>query len=541
MKNNSFVLKWQAPVTALSLSLTAADAFELVPIGRYGQSDPAVFDESAAEIPTYDPVSQRLFVTNAATASVDVISLADPTDPTLLFSIPLANAAISGPTSVVFTGGVLAVSLAAEPETDPGFVGFYDADGQQVAPPLQVGALPDAITASPDGAWLVTSNEGEPSDDNTIDPEGSVSVIDISNGVASATVATADFTSFNALETELKEAGVRIFGQIFDGSGLVPTTVAEDLEPEYATISPDSTTAYVTLQENNAIAVVDLATATVEGIFALGLKDHFVSGNELDPSNRDGKIKIKKHKVLGMFQPDAIASYEVGGTTYLVTANEGDARDYDNFSEEIRADELEAEGFVFKGGRGLIKNEKMLGRLKTTIAPPETAIIGTDKKGRQILENVVAYGTRSFSIWSSDGELVFDSGAEFEDFTSWFESDIFNASNDDPEFDNRSDDKGPEPEGVIVAEVDGKAYAFIALERVGGVMVYDVSEPASASFAGYFNTRLPASNPGNSTIDDDLGPESLVFIEAADSPNGTPLLVVTNEVSGSTLVFEIHP
>lgn len=541
MKNHQIRKNLYLPVSGLLLSGLSAGALELEQIGRYGQSDPAVFDESAAEIPTYDPVTQRLFVTNAATASVDAIDLTDPAAPSLLFSIPLESAGVSGPTSVVFTNGVLAVSLAADPETDPGFVAFFDADGNVTGPRLEVGALPDAITVSPDGSVLVTSNEGEPNDDNTVDPEGSVSVIDISNGVASASVATADFSDFNPLEADLKAAGVRIFGQIFTPGGMVPTTVAQDLEPEYAAISPDGSKAYVTLQENNAVAVVDLASATVDGILALGLKDHFISGNELDPSNRDGKIKIKKHKVLGMFQPDAIASYEVGGTTYFVTANEGDARDYDNFSEEIRGDDLESEGFTFKRGKGLLKNDKMLGRIKTTIAPPETAITGVDKDGKLILENVVSYGTRSFSIWSSGGDLVFDSGAEFEELTAWFDSDLFNSTNDELAFDNRSDDKGPEPEGIIVAEVEGTPYAFVTLERVGGVMVYDISDPAKASFAGYFNTRLPASNGDNGTIDDDLGPEGLVFIDAADSANGEPLLVVTNEVSGSTLVFQINP
>lgn len=143
--------------------------------------------------------------------------------------------------------------------------------------------------------------------------------------------------------------------------------------------------------------------------------------------------------------------------------------------------------------------------------------------------------------WSSDGVQVFDSGADFADLTSWFNSDLFNASNDDPEADNRSDDKGPEPEGIIVGTIEGKSYAFVTLERVGGIMVYDISGPAQAFFSGYFNTRLPASDENNSTIEDDLGPEGLVFIGASASPNNEPLLVVTNEVSGSTVVFQINP
>lgn len=530
-----------------------SEAIELEPIGRYGQTDPEVFDASAAEIPTYDPVSRRVFVTNAATSSIDVLDLTDPSTPSLLFSIALADEEISGPTSLVFTNGILAVSLAANPKTDNGFVAFFDADGHSLAPLLEVGALPDAITASPDGSLLITSNEGEPNDDNTIDPEGSVSIIDLSGGVASASAQTINFQAYNSVQSELEGAGVRIFGKIFTDTGAldedgepvfssVPTTVAQDLEPEYATISPDGTTVFVTLQENNAVAVIDLDSATISGIFALGTKDHFITGNGLDPSDKDNKIaKIRKHKVQGMFQPDAIASYQVNGNTYLVTANEGDSRDYDNFSEEIRADELPDEGFTFAGGKGLIKNAKMLGRLKTTIAPPTPAIVGTDKDGNQVLEKVVTYGTRSFSIWSADGDLVFDSGSDFETITAGLQYEEFNASNDDADPDGRSDDKGPEPEGVIVAEFNGTPYAFITLERVGGIMVYNLTDPSNAVFETYINTRLGADDENNSSIADDLGPESLVFIHPADSPNGKALLVVTNEVSGSTVIFQVNP
>ena len=38
----------------------------------------------------------------------------------------------------------------------------------------------------------------------------------------------------------------------------------------------------------------------------------------------------------------------------------------------------------------------------------------------------------------------------------------------------------------------------------------------------------------------DLGPEGLVFIPAAQSPNGRPLLVVGNEVSGTTAVLQLN-
>ncbi len=549
----------------VALAATAARGLELELLGRYGQvpqdledddpgNDVDLFDQSAAEIPTYDPATSRVFVTNAATAAVDVISIADPSDPVLLCSIPLSGDGIAGPTSVVFTGGVLAVSLAADPKTDPGQVAFFDADGNPVGAPVEVGALPDAITVSPDGDILVTANEGEPNDDNTIDPEGSVSIIDISAGVAAATVETATFGHLNGDRSRLERRGVRIFGQIHEDTGEVDeegkpvyafvrnTTVAEDLEPEFAAVSPDGSTAYVTLQENNAVAVVDLDSAEVERILPLGLKRHRRHGNAMDASNKDGIVgNLRRQRVVGMYQPDAIAAYEAFGRTYFVTANEGDSRDYDVFSEEIRGADLPDEGFKFLGPKKLIGDDAKLGRLKTTIAPPETATAGVDRKGNTRLRDVVAYGGRSFSIWSSRGWQVFDSGDDFERITLEAVPDIFNASNDAPEADDRSDDKGPEPEGVIVAEFAGRTYAFITLERVGGIMVYDISTPWRAEFVEYENTRLFADQPGATTVEDDLGPESLVFIDPEDSPTDEALLVVTNEVSGSTLIFAVHP
>ncbi len=263
IKKKRIVTTLGAYLAGIAIGIPCAGAIELELIGRHAQTDPELFDESAAEIPTYDPETQRVFVTNAATASIDVIDLSDPADPALLFSIPLASETVAGPTSLVFTGGVLAVSLAAEPKTDNGVVAFYNADGDQLGTPVEVGALPDAITVSPDGTKLIVSNEGEPNDDNTIDPDGSVSIIDISAGIEAATVATADFSDFNSMEAELRAAGVRIFGRVFTDTGEVdeegdpiftsePTIVSQDLEPEFAAVSPDGATAYVTLQENNA-------------------------------------------------------------------------------------------------------------------------------------------------------------------------------------------------------------------------------------------------------------------------------------------------
>jgi 2',3'-cyclic-nucleotide 2'-phosphodiesterase/3'-nucleotidase/5'-nucleotidase len=174
-------------------------------------------------------------------------------------------------------------------------------------------------------------NEGEPSDDYTTDPEGSVSIIDVSAGAANITqdsVCTADFRGFNDAELD---PGIRIFGP--------NASVAQDLEPEYVTASDDSTRAWVTLQENNALAILDLEDCQVMDLVALGFKDHNLPGNGLDASDVDG-INITSWPVQGMYQPDGIASYRFQGATYRITANEGDSRDYPGFSEEAQVADL---------------------------------------------------------------------------------------------------------------------------------------------------------------------------------------------------------
>ena len=507
-------------------------------LNRISTYNTGLFDESAAEIPAYDPTTQRLFVVNAQSASVDVLDLSDPTQPTKIGEIVGSN--LGGViNSVAINNGIVAIALEANVKTDPGSIILFNSnsDFSSAINPIAsfgVGALPDMVTFTPDGTKILVANEGEPNDYNTeasIDPEGSISIIDISNGIANATVTTADFNAFDDQKDQLISQGVRIFGP--------NATVSQDLEPEYITISADSTTAYVALQENNALAVVDIASSTVTNIIPLGFKDHSLTGNELDASNRDDAINIRNWPVKGMFQPDAIASYTVDGMNYIVTANEGDARDYDNFSEEARVGDLNLDPTVFPNAAQLQENSQ-LGRLNITTT------LG-DADGDGIYEEIYAYGARSFSIWDESGNLVFDSGSEFENIVAQEIPEYFNSNNDDNDsFDARSDDKGPEPEGVTIGEINGTPYAFIGLERVGGIMVYDISDPTDAQFVQYINNRdftvdAQLEDGSSNPAAGDLGPEGLVFISADDSPNGVPLLVVSNEVSGSTSVYEIEP
>jgi hypothetical protein len=944
MKPNTKSLLCLSLLAACCVS-AAPPAIRLTSLGTYASGQ---FNQGAAEIVAHDPQTQNLFVVNAQSAEVDVLSITNPALPVKIGSIDvkpygaLAN-------SVAVRDGIIAVAVESNPKTAPGKVVFFDGNLQFVSQ-VTVGALPDMLTFTPNGRFVLVANEGEPNDDYSVDPEGSVSIIDLSGGAANLTqaqVRTASFTPFNS--TALDPA-IRIFG-------LNNPTVAQDLEPEYIAVSHDSKTAWVTLQENNALAIVDIPSATVKQLVPLGFKDHaavdatttlynfdpaqlpsigttlagqeialggfsglafegidpvtgrykfathtdrgpnaeptgilrpfllpdfapevvrfeldratgqltltqriplkdaagnplsgrpnlslsananqpyndevpvdllgnplpldplgadlegivfladgsfwmcdeyrpalyhfdatgrlirrivpigtaaagqpagtfgeehlpavlaqrrqnrgfeaiafdngrlyaFVQSplrnpasasnsqlnnnrnvrlvefnpannatreflyvmdnpnlggagntradkigdavslgngeflvierdddklpddapaliekkiyqfnltgataltaaqstgligatgktvdqltvaelvangirpvakqlfvdlnaagynqtekveglavidpytiavindndfgvaqitvqpdgtftrdyipepvqlglvevrhNALDASDRDGKINIRPWPIKGLYMPDAIASYRVGPRTYLVTANEGDAREYATYEEAVRlgSSSVVLDPVKFPNA-AVLKNNANLGRLNISRASGRNPV--TD-----FYEDLFAFGTRSFSIWNDQGRLVFDSGDDLERLTAQVYPARFNASNSNNEFDNRSDDKGPEPEGVVIGRVFGRQYAFIGLERIGGVVVYDISNPHAPFFVDYVNRR-DFTQPVNTAAAGDLGPEGLLFIKAEDSPNGKPLLVTGNEVSGTTTIFEINP
>ena len=914
------------------LAFLTQEQFEtLEVISRYPAGIPEG-EEGGAEISAYDPESQRLYVVNAFNNAIDIIGLNDPTNPVLISSIDIDPVGASV-NSVAFNDGILAVAVARKPGEEPGRVAFYNFRGTLLNQ-VTVGALPDMVTFTPDGTKLLVANEGEPGE---IDPEGSISIIDISGGVENATVTTAGFTAFNGQEEELRSRGVRIFPD---------KTFAEDAEPEYIAVSSDSSTAYVTLQENNAIAVVDIAAGEVTEIQPLGTKNYspgtpqltqypwdlsgevlgttpagqeillggmsglfyegttedgrlqfiatpdrgpngeptdvdndgenerpfplpdyqarlirftldretsnieiteqinlfredgttpitglpnlqagepgtaytdeeavdlngntlendpfgadmesilvapdgtfwlsdeyrpaiyhfdaegtlinrfipegtaaaagadagsfgtetlpavyaqrranrgfegmalntdngrlyafiqspidnpdisnaeasqqglsndqnsrnsqvlrilevdpttgqptgeyvyflegspgvdkigdavyagdgkfyvierdsgtesdskkfifevdltgatnilgtdlstatdeenalegktadellemevqavtktkilnlpsigYVAGDkpeglallddgslavindndfglldeeipidgsvpfnpdpvqtvlgiiefdplQLDASDEDGGINLQNYPIFGLFQPDAVATYEVGGETFYVTANEGDARD-----EDARVADLTLDPTAFPNAEEL-QQDAVLGRL-------EVSTIDGDLDGDGDYDQLFAYGGRSFSIWDSRGNLVYDSGDELETITSQLFPELFNSEGTIDSLDSRSYAKSIEPEGVVVGEVNGTPYAFIGLERISGVMVYDISEPTNAEFVDYIN---PTDENGNAI---DLGPEGLTFISAEDSPNGEPILVVTNEISNTTTIL----
>ncbi|MBS1825440.1 MAG: choice-of-anchor I family protein [Acidobacteria bacterium] len=503
-------------VIVLTLSHTAPGQIRLRQIGRVATG---MYNSGGAEISAYEPTTQRLFTVNGGTKSIDVVDLSNPARPVKLFSIPTAPYG-GGANSVAIRGGIIAAAVEATPKTDPGSVVFFDTDGNLLRR-LTIGALPDMLTFTPDGRFLLIANEGEPSDDYKIDPEGSVSIVDMGKPVgflSQSDVRTVSFTEFNGAKLD---PSIRVFGP---GS-----TAAQDFEPEYIAVSADSKTAYVTIQEANAVAVVDIATAKVTRLIGLGFKDHSLAANKLDVSDRDNQINLANWPLFGVYMPDAIATFTAGGETYLVMANEGDSRAYTGFNEEVRVSELKLDATAFPNGDALKANAQM-GRLRVT-----KTLGDTDNDGDY--DALYAFGARSFSIRSTTGAIVYDSGSEFEEITAKAYPTRFNASNDSDTFDSRSAGKGPEPEGIAVGVIDGRTYAFIGLERMGGVMVYDVTEPKSPKHIQYWNNRLLRDKV---SADDDLGPEGVLFIPAADAPNNQPLLIVSNEISGSIQILAIE-
>ncbi len=486
----------------------------------------------SSEIIAFDKASKRLFIANSIGRRLDIVNFANPAAPTSITAIDIS--ALGNINSVAVRDGIVAVALEGLNPQANGSVAFYDINGT-LQKQVTAGAMPDMIAFSPNGRYVVTPNEGEPNSYTTtgVDPEGSVTIIDISGGIAGlsqANVTTVGFTSLNDQRDALRAASVRIYGR--SGNVANGSTVAQDLEPEYVAFTPDSRFAYVTLQENNALAVIDLDAKALapNPIRPLGLKNHNLDGNSFDPTDQGGVLTLQKQPVFGMYLPDAIASFGVGGQTYFVTANEGDARDYTGLSEEVR---VGAAGYVldptiFPNAADL-KNNLLLGRLTVTNQTGDT-------DGDGDFDQIHLLGGRSFSIWNSNGSLVYDSGDDFERYTRANFPVLFNASNGNGvAAKDRSDNKGPEPEGVTTAEINGQQYAFVTLERIGGVMVYDVTNPSAPQFVTFAINR---SNVPNAATDD-RGPEGIIYISAADSPTNQPLLLLANEVSNSVSVFQI--
>ena len=446
---------------------------------------------------------------------------------------------------------LLAVAMAATNVGEAGQIAFYNISGDTPAfiKNVTVGALPDMVAFSHDGAKVVVANEGEPNGDYSIDPEGTISIIDITNGTITDTALSINFQAYNNKQAELEAQGL-VFanptGRTINGS-LINTTVAMDLEPEYVSISKDNKYAYVSIQENNGLAIINLEDNSLE-LKGLGFKDW--SNLQFDASDKDGGVNFKSYPGLyGMYQPDTIASFSWKGANFIVSANEGDAREYffDASGEAdciaqggldydakdgclAYIDESRAEDLALAANFDYLNNDDNdIGRLKVTT-------VKGDKNNDGQYESLYAYGARSFTIWDSNGLVVFDSGDQIARVTASVHGNAFNNNEDENKGDTRSDDKGAEPEALTLGEVGDRLFAFVGLERMGTIMVFDITNPYDVKFQDYFYNR--GLEP-SADISGDLAPEGMTFVPAAQSATNEALLIVGNEISGSIAVWEI--
>lgn len=482
--------------------------------------DPSGSNSSTCEIVVHDPVSQRLFTTSAVAGFLDIINFTDPTNPTVVSSIDMNT--YGGVTSVAVKNGIVAVASPNANEALNGSVVFFDTNGTFLEQ-VTVGALPDMITFSPDGNKVMTANEGQPNADYSVDPEGSVSVIDISGGIPALTqanVTTLLFTAYNSQEAALIANGVRKLK--------ATSTMSQDFEPEYITVSPDSQKAWVSLQENNAIAEINLTNTTIADIWALGTKDVSLPGNGMDISDNNGQVLIANWPMRAFYLPDGIANYTVGTDTFIVTANEGDEKEYTGFVERttVGAANYTLDPAIFPNA-SVLKQSYNMGRFRVTNLNGNTDADAD-------FETINCVGTRSFSIFNATTkQLVYDSGDDFERYTAANLPTLFNADHEDNVAKGRSRAKGPEPEGVTTAQIGTETFAFISLERVGGIMVYNVTNPNNVTFVDYKNSRSSSAYAG------DHGPEGIIYIKPEHTATGKGYVLVANEISGTITIFEV--
>lgn len=505
-------------------------------IARYDSGKGA----AGTEIMGYDQLTQKAFVTNGAVSGFDILSFNDlesgkytkveSQKRVLLSEFGIEN--VNDITSIAVhpSKDLVAVSAVSSDKTDKGYIVFVNKNGEYLSK-VQVGSLPDMVTFTPDGTKALVANEGEPSEDYSVDPEGTISIIDVTGEPENFTVKELTFTE------EMLDEKVRVASE---------GTKLEQLEPEYITVSADSKTAYVTMQENNAIATIDLVEGKIVDVKGLGVIDHSETGKEMDAIN-DGEINIEKQPILTYHLPDAISTFTVDGKEYIITPNEGDTRDWEGYSEESKVSKLDAIELNADNYGGYTQEEldkfdlKKLKDFKVTIE--------SGKNPEEKFEALYGFGGRSFSIFEAESmELVYDSGNDFETIIAEAAPEYFNIDNEEVKVDDRSKSKGPEPETAITGVINGTTYAFIALERFGGIIVYDVSSPSTPEFVTLLSSRdfSVTEFAGDLTGDDagvfagDVSPEGLQFIPANQSPTGKALLAATHEVSGTVAVYEFE-
>lgn len=456
-----------------------------------------------SEIVAYMPLYHKLFAVGG-NSSISVFDLTVVEKP-----VAIETKKLSGDASCVSVfDDLVAVSLISENHTDPGKVVLYRyTDSLKFLKSFSVCPEPDMLTFTPNGAAILVACEGSPSDDGTIDPEGAIALIQI---LEENPVSILKFDHLDS--TALIKKGVRKTG---------PGTFFQNLEPEYITVDPSSKMAWVSLQENNAIGVIDLKLKKITNVFGLGALDHSILGQGLD-FKKDQQIKIENAPILGLRQPDGIAVLSENGRHYILTANEGASRNYSSYSDETDILSLFQKGLL---NPDIFNSSWLTALQKHTFSIMEPCSNGP-------CNHVYAFGSRSMSVFDGKtGKILFDSGDQIEKMIAKTVPSLFNwnAKKGKLKIDARSEDKGAEPEMVTIGEWNDKKVAFLGLERMTGIIVWDLKNPEKPLIIDYYLDPK------------DRGPEGILFISAQKSPfPRIPLLIVGYEYSKSIVIYSIQ-
>lgn len=472
-------------IAALAPAALAAPDVQIERAWRYEHRTAA--DGTKAEVVAYDGTTDTLWV--AGVTGIDVLSRISGQR---VAHIPVGQ--FGAVNSVAIRNGLAALAIESTVDrTMPGAVVFFDtATRLQSGAPVKVGSLPDMLTFTPDGGRVLVANEGTPNPRPTpsglsaADPVGSVSIIDVATRSVLTLPITPDIPGYHSLR-------------------LFPATLsAYDPEPEYIAVDRTGRFAWVGLQEANGIAVLDLQNLRFERLFSLGLKDFNLPGNEIDANDRDGGVNFAGLPVKGLYQPDSIAAYRHRGATYFVLANEGDARDNGNADGE---DERRAGA---GSGSSRLSDDPRLARL--TLSSVDSTRGGT----------LAAFGGRSVSIRDASGEIVWDSGSLLDREAARLG--VYD--------DARSDNKGVEPEGLALLEVEGRVLAFVGLERTtrSAFAVFDITDPRSVHYIDMIVSPTTEGQPN------DVAPEGLVAFRAG----GRTWVALAQEASDTTTLYEVR-
>jgi len=504
--------------------------------------------EGSGEIATFHPGSKRIFATNGVKNSIDIFDISNVAAPKKVGSLSLSPygndvTSVAAGRDVVVAAVLVTETFSATgaPSTPNGKLVVFDTNGKVLSSPDILGVLPDSVTFAPNGTTALVAIEGQPvcaKDDpattakedtdysKASDPEGGVSIVDLTNPAAPV-VKFAGFKQFNV--AQMKAKGIAVSS--------VVNNVAKDFEPEFIT-AVDNKYAYVTIQEANAIGKLDIEAASFESVTRAF--ESKLSVTARDTSDRDSGAGPRNYaNVVGASQPDAIASFKVGSGHYFVTANEGDAREYTCLNDDQRGSSLKVDSRRFPNWSTLSASAA-LGRAKVN------PTIG-DRDGDGDIDTIHLRGSNSMTMYRN-GIALWDSGElldqiQIKAFGVANINGSHSLSSDKSTMNyvgqDRSDDKGSEPEGVAVGMVGNTRVAILGLERMTALAVFDITQPRSPVFQEWLQMLPAKATPAKDVKH--WSPEGIVFVSADKSPSGKALIITSYELSGSISIHQIEP